>query len=132
MDQIENVKSVFLEEFKPIKDVFEIDILSYEEATDMNVKINRPGVYIFVNDKEVIRVGRSLYNAQSRSLEVIKYFKKYSEDDNTEGKKMHNFITNPSNRIIYITVENDKFYWTKTLESYLEDKLKPLIETSRR
>ena len=124
----EEIIELFKNEFGHFPDIFKISILSIEEAKNSNKEIERPGVYIFWGNNDIIRVGRSLYNARSRSNEVIKYFDLYPDDKGI----MREFQNDPASKIIYITVADDKFYWVKSYESFLELKLDPNIKTARR
>ncbi|GGG39836.1 hypothetical protein GCM10011414_06620 [Croceivirga lutea] len=122
------IKASFQEEFGSITHLFTIieePLSSLAACTKTHVY--NPGVYVFVLDNQVIKVGRHLTNSRKRALEHIR--------DNTSGKgvfQMKSLADKPETKVILFNVSDPKnYHWVAAVEIYLENKLEPLIKSGR-
>ena len=91
--------------------------------TSTKDEVVKPGVYVFWNKSEVIKVGRHLVNSRMRALQHIK------ADTGGIMKKLKNSKTA---KLILFNVKNEKdFHWVASLEIYLELNLNPKIKAHR-
>ncbi len=102
---------------------FSLIDLTVPQARQPHGKSDRPGVYIFWKNSQVIKVGRHLTNVRKRSLEHIR--------DNT-GNKMAALKDDNECHILLYTLEPSDDHWAATLEMFLEKKLNPAIKSNRR
>ncbi|WP_273566523.1 hypothetical protein [Maribacter halichondriae] len=119
--------NTFETEFKSISQKFVIIEEYLEDLAASKVDfIYNPGVYIFLFDNEVIKVGRHLTNSRKRALEHIR--------DNTENEdfEMSKMVGNKKSKVILLNVKdvNDK-HWVAAFEIFLEEKLNPKIRSKR-
>lgn len=119
---LDEVKQVFFNEFSSVKGKFQIVDLPVKEANKAHDLADRPGVYVYWKDNQVIKVGRHMTNARTRSLEHIR--------DNT-GNEMALLKDDPDCRILFFTVGKDDYHWIATPEIFLEVKLDPKIKSGR-
>lgn len=123
----EFVIKTFLSEFEPIVHKFVVlqeTAVTASESTKAFVW--HPGVYVWVKDNQVIKVGRHLENARKRALEHIR--------DNTRlgDLQMVNFENDPEAILLPFNVVNPKdFHWVAALEMFMETTLTPAIPGKR-
>ena len=118
----EEIKKIFFDEFGPVFSKFKIVEISITQAQSFHEEGDRPGVYVYWKDNQVIKVGRHLVNAKTRALEHIR--------DNTGGE-MALLKNDPNCHLILFTVEKNNFHWAATPEIFLELKLNPRIKSGR-
>ena len=127
--QIEKIKELFLKEFEPHKEKFNIYELTLKNAKESkDEKLCRPGVYVFWHpNRNVIKVGRHIVNSRKRALEHIR--------DNT-GKKMNGL--DDDTRIVLFNLNRNSvsqpyedLHWVFALEVFFELKLAPEIPSKR-
>lgn len=114
----------FKDEFKSLENKF--DIIELTGATIRSISDSRiinPGVYVFIKDDEVWRVGRSMKNARWRALQHFQ--------DNTAGK-MQKLDGDANATVLLFTIPEPKNeHWILALEKFFEDKLNPDIPPGR-
>lgn len=120
--------ALFKKEFEPIAHLFTIieePLSSLDYCTKTHVY--NPGVYVFVLDNQVIKVGRHLTNSRKRALEHIR--------DNTSGKgifEMKKLEDKPETKVILFNVADpNNYHWVAAVEIYLENNLEPVIKSGR-
>jgi len=87
-------------------------------------EISMPGVYVFWNNGEVLRVGRSLTNTRKRAMD---YYDKSVQFRNELLKDNKNL------RLMLLNVKTKKLlHWAAALEIYFEDNLNPKIKAKHR
>ena len=116
----EYIKKIVSVEFGKINEKFQILKINIAKARqDRTSGAAAPGVYIFLKDEQVIKVGRSLTNSRKRALEHI--------DANTGGE-MALLEGDESAQIILFNLMNtndtNDLHWVCALEVFLEIKLK--------
>ena len=135
----EKILELFEEEFGFLKDKFEImDLLANGSPLDYNtieyLKLPseennigwHPGVYLFIGNNSVYRVGVSVRNSRSRVMEHI-------ANETSQGEYSVLDIDKYEDKsIILFNVKdiNDR-HWLLSLEVFLEKSLKPLITSKR-
>jgi hypothetical protein len=129
----------FEKEFAHIASKFEImdllsnnSIMDYETieylklpSDDYNI-IWHPGVYVFIGNNKVYRVGVSLNNSRKRVMEHIKVQTRQDEycvEDISAFDDKATLLFNVKNK--------EDRHWLLALEVYLEQKFKPLIKANR-
>lgn len=92
---------------------------------DYNI-IWHPGVYVFIGNNSVYRVGVSLRNSRARVMEHL------DVGTQKDGHNIWDIDKYDDKSILLFNVKNklDK-HWLPALEIYLEEKFKPLISASR-
>ncbi len=123
----EKIIEIFKSEFEFIENKF---IIIEEKINNLKASrkefIYNPGVYIFIDNNLVIKVGRHFSNSRKRALEHIK------ANTKNELFEMKNLIHSHNSKVILINLKDNKeFHWIAAIEIYLEQKLKPLIKTKR-
>lgn len=135
----EKVISAFREEFHFVQEKFEImDLLANNSPMDYetinNLKLPsdnynivwHPGVYVFIGNNTVYRVGVSMRNSRWRVMQHLDACTSKNEHciwdiDKCEDKS-----------ILLFNVKNkDDRHWLLALETYLESKFDPLIDAGR-
>ena len=119
---IEEVKKIFYDEFGPVISKFEIVDIPLAQVQSFHEAADRPGVYVYWKDNQVIKVGRHLVNAKTKALEHIR--------DNTGGE-MAQLKDDPGCHLILFTVDQKDFHWTATPEIFLDLYLNPKIKNGR-
>lgn len=119
---LEEVKEVFSDEFRPILSKFEILDIPITKAKSFHEAGDRPGVYIYWKNNQVLKVGRHLVNARTRALEHIR--------DNTGGE-MDRLDNDPNCHLILFTVDKSDLHWAATPEMFLELRLSPKFKSGR-
>jgi hypothetical protein len=135
----QQVIEAFETEFGFIKEKFEImDILGNNSPMDYetieymklpNEEYNiiwHPGVYVFIGNNLVYRVGRSMGNSRAR---VMEHLLAGTRNDKHEIWDIDKY---PDKSILLINVKDraDK-HWLLALEIFLETKFNPLIKAKR-
>lgn len=123
----QDIKQIFNSEFSFITDKFVIieEILPNLKNSTKDY-IYHPGVYIFLFDSKVIKVGRHLTNSRKRALEHIKA---ETQKDDFNMKSLEN---NPNCKVILINLKSiEDYHWAASLEIFLEKKLNPQIKSKR-
>lgn len=121
MDIFLKIKNLFQSEFNDLTKLFNISEFSLDKTDEYmkNDDLAMPGVYVFVKDELVIRIGRSLSNSRKRALEHIQ--------DNTGGR-MRQLGYDPKTTLMLFNVKSgDDLHWVASLEIFFELKLKPEI-----
>ena len=135
----EQIIDAFELEFEFIKDKFEIiDLLSnnspmdYETVEclklptdDYNI-VWHPGVYMFIGNKSLYRVGVSMHNSRAR---VMQHLDACTEKDGFCVWDIDNF---PDKSIVLFNIKNklDK-HWLLAVEAFFEMKFEPKIKAGR-
>jgi hypothetical protein len=121
--KVEEITAILTKEFGPISSKFTLLDLTMTQATQAHSEADRPGVYVYWKNGQVIKVGRHLTNARTRALKHIR--------DNTEGK-MAALKNDSKCHILLYTLEPSACHWAAALEILFEGKLKPAIKSGRR
>lgn len=135
----EQIIQTFEEEFSFIKDKFEIiDILSHNTPMERDVIRNlelpsktynivwHPGVYVFIGNDTIYKVGVSMHNSRRRVMDHL-------EDKTGNNEHCIWDINNYSDKsILLFNVKdtNDK-HWLLALEAFFEIRFNPLIPSRR-
>ena len=129
----------FEQEFSFIKDKFEImDLLANDSpmknevieylklpSNDYNI-VWHPGVYAFLGNNIVYRVGVSMNNCRAK---VMQHLDDYTTKDNYCIWDIDKF---DDKSILLFNVKNkDDRHWLLALEVFFENKFKPLIKAGR-
>ena len=118
-----SIRRAFEREFWPVAGKFDQLTLSVSEANEsQDLRVARPGVYVWVTGGRVFKVGRSLTNARKRALEHIR--------DNTGGA-LKELSLKEDTHLMLFTVHQDDYHWPAALEVYLERVLDPEVKTKR-
>lgn len=121
--QIQEIKMVFDREFWSVAGKFDTIFLHGNEAWEsQDLRVARPGVYIWWKDGQVLKVGRNLTNARKRALEHVR--------DDT-GRSMAILKDDPKVQLILFTVHPKDYHWVAAVEIYLENELSPKIKSKR-
>lgn len=142
MEQKTNRKEImqlFEQEFGFIKDKFEImDLLAngspldystieyLKLPSDDNNIVWHPGVYIFIGNNEVYRVGVSMRNSRSRVMDHI-------ANETSQGDYCVLDIDQFEDKAILLfnVKEKENRHWLLSLEAFFEKSLNPLIKARR-
>jgi len=136
---IEKVKKLVLDEFGHIIDKIEfLDLLENGKELDYdhietlklpNDSYNivwHPGVYVFLGNNQIYRVGVSVKNSRAR---VLQHIYEGTRGNGHEVCDINNFA---DRAILLINVKNlEDRHWLLSIEMYLEEKLEPLIRAKR-
>ena len=110
----EYIKDIVSAEFGKINEKFQILTINIAKARqDKTPGAAAPGVYVFLKDEQIIKVGRSLTNSRKRALEHIVA--------NTGGEMA--MLEGDESAHIILFNTND-LHWVCALEVFLEIKLK--------
>lgn len=135
----EHVITAFKEEFHFVQDKFEIidllgnnspmdyDTIHYLKlpSDDYNI-VWHPGVYLFIGNNTVYRVGVSMINGRSR---VMDHLEACTSAGDCGIWDINNF---DDKSILLFTIKNtNDRHWLLALEAYLEEKFMPLIKSLR-
>ncbi|RJX17072.1 MAG: hypothetical protein C4575_14150 [Desulforudis sp.] len=123
---INELKDLFEQEFKIIRDIFAVLIVPAPDAAKSNEKyIWHPGVYVWWHPEYgVVKVGRHFTNSRKRALEHIR--------DNTDNK-LRDIGQDTSAKLILINVKDLKdYHWVAAVEIFLEDNTDPKIKSKRK
>lgn len=135
----EEIMRLFEEEFGFLKDKFEImDLLAngspldyktieyLKLPSDENNIVWHPGVYLFIGNNSVYRVGVSVRNSRSRVMEHI-------ANETSQGDYCVLDIDQFEDKAILLFNVKDKEHkhWLLSLETFFERSLKPLIKAKR-
>lgn len=135
----ERVLNEFFLEFGPIKDQFEvIDLLGNNSPMDYEVIkylklpseenniVWHPGVYVFLGNNQVYRVGVSVRNSRAR---VMQHIKVSTQKNGFSIKDINNY---PDKSILLFNIKDPKdIHWLLALELFFERKLDPKIKAGR-
>lgn len=117
------IQRVFEREFWHVAGKFDILLLNGTEAwKSQDLRVARPGVYVWLNAGQVMKVGRHLTNARARALEHVR--------DNT-GQQLAALKDAPETQLMLFTVVNEDRHWAAALEIYLENRLEPVVRSKR-
>ena len=129
----------FESEFRFLKDKFEIiDLLANNTPMDYETFeylklpseqyniVWHPGVYIFIGNNELYRVGVSMRNSRSRVMEHL------AAKTSKNGHCIWDIDNFPDKSILLFNVRNrDDRHWLLSLEVFLETKFQPKIKAGR-
>lgn len=115
------IQRVFEREFWHVAGKFDILLLNGTEAwKSQDLRVARPGVYVWLRAGNVIKVGRHLINARKRALEHVR-----------DRVEMHDLKDAHEAQLMLFTVLPDDRHWAAAVEIYLEDALDPAIKSKR-
>ena len=135
----QQVIDAFKKEFSFLKDKFEIidllansspmdnEVIEYLKLPSENYNIVwHPGVYLFIGNNSLYRVGVSMNNSRGRVMAHLKactHKNGYSiwDIDKFEDKSI----------LLFNVKEKSDRHWLLALEAFLETKFKPLIKAGR-
>ncbi len=134
------VISAFQEEFSFIKDKFEImnllpkgvhmnekEIEEIKLPSPENNMVWHPGVYVFIANDKVYRVGVSINNSRARVLQHLKACTHYN------SHQVWHLNKHEDRAILLFNVKNSSDrHWLLALEVFLETKFLPLIPAKRK
>ena len=135
----EQIIRMFESEFGFIQDKFEImDLLGNNSpmdyktieflalpSKDYNI-VWHAGVYLFIGNDQVYRVGVSLKNSRHRVMQHL------DVGTSKDGNSVMDIDKYPDKSILLFNVKNmEDRHWLLALEAYFEEKLNPLIKASR-
>ena len=137
---VNQVQESFEKEFHFIKDKFVVlDLLENQSPMELDAvrklklpidgedMVWHPGVYVFIGDGAVYRVGRSLDNSRKRVMEHLV--------DRTEfkGIGVWDIKDMADKAILLFNLKNPKedIHWLAALEIFLEREFKPKIPSGR-
>lgn len=135
----EEVVNVFQQEFGFLSKKFEIiDLLGNNRPLDIetikNLKLPypkknlvwHPGVYVFIGNGTVYRVGRSLTNSRKR---VLEHLTDRTSFNNVGVWDIEDF---PDKAILLFNlIDKEDIHWLAALEIFLERKYSPKIPSGR-
>lgn len=135
----QQVIDAFNEEFSFLKDKFEImDLLAngtqMESVAISNLKLPsdeynivwHPGVYVFIGNNCVYRVGVSMRNSRER---VMQHLNDWTTKD---GHCIYDIDKHEDKSILLFNFkERQNHHWLLALEVFLENKFTPLIRAGR-
>jgi hypothetical protein len=135
----DDIINAFNTEFGFIKNKFElIDLLDNNSPMNYDIIKNlwlpsdnynivwHPGVYIFIGNNSVYRVGVSIHNSRARVLEHLK------NSTTKNGYCIWDIDKYQDKSILLFNVKNKADnYWLLALEMFLEKKFKPKIPAAR-
>lgn len=121
---LEEIKNIFISEFREISNKFQIhDIRLIDAPYDKTPGAASPSVYIFIHDEKVIMVGRHLQNSRKRALEHVVA---------DTGGKMASLKNDAAVRLVLFNICDIKdLHWVFALEVYFEQNLQPEIRSAR-
>jgi hypothetical protein len=135
----EEIIAAFRTEFHFIQDRFEImDLLEngsmdYETIGALKLPTNdfnivwHPGVYVFLGNNYVYRVGVSMRNSRGRVMQHLEAC------TSGNGHCIWDIEKHPDGSILLFNVrDKTDNHWLLSLEVYLENKFKPLIKAKRK
>lgn len=139
MSNIKNeVLVAFKKEFGDLKEKFEaIDLLEQKEGMDYNYQflevdserknvISNPGVYMFLGNDHVYRVGKSSRNCINRVKEHLDNW------TSADGHCIWDIDKYGDKSILLLNVKDrSDAHWVLSLEAFFESKFKPLIKAKR-
>lgn len=135
----DNVISAFKQEFSFLQDKFEImDLLANGSPMDWdtintirlpthdNNIVWHPGVYVFIGNNCIYRVGVSMTNSRARVMEHLRDWTAKN------GHCIWDIDKHDDKSILLFNIKNtaDR-HWLLSLETYLEIKFEPLIKAGR-
>lgn len=135
----DEIISAFKDEFNSIQDKFEIlDLL--ENNTKMDSKtiellklpsddyniVWHPGVYFFLGDNKVYRVGVSMRNSRYR---VMQHLNAYTSKNGYSIWDINNY--QDKSILLFNVKEIANRHWLLSIETFFEEKYKPLIRAGR-
>lgn len=131
--RIDEIRAKFWEEFSPLDDRFDFEVVNLKEARDEDFdEPYRPGVYVIWNDRTVYKVGRHLSDARMRALQH------FTDNTSKDGIEISSIENDPNTRLLLFLVNKkedetpDDLHWVMALEDYLEQVLYPEIPAGRR
>lgn len=135
----EKLINAFEAEFSFVKDKFELmDLLANGQAMDYNEFENlklpsddynivwHPGVYLFIGNNSLYRVGVSMKNSRARVMEHL-------DNCTSDGKHAIWDIDKYDDKAILLFNVKDLAdrHWLLSLEAFFETKFSPLIKAKR-
>lgn len=122
--RIDEIRALFWKEFSSLADRFRFMCLTLKQARDSSFEEPaRPGVYVFWNGGEVVKVGRSFTNARKRALEHVQ--------DNTGGGMQALGESADARLLLFLVDDDEDIHWPAALEVFLEQRLNPRISSKR-
>lgn len=85
-----------------------------------------PGVYVWINENRVIKVGRHLENSRKRALEHIRDNTNFEEYQMVDLRDREDVVL-----LLFNLIEPSDFHWAAAVEMHLETVLKPAIRSKR-
>jgi hypothetical protein len=136
----EYVIQTFLQEFKPVAEKF-IVLQETAATAEKSTKafVWHPGVYVWIKDNRVIKVGRHLENSRKRALEHLNYgpdnttLQSFKGWDNDRAVSLFEF-DDPDQTILLlfnVVYRETDFHWPAAVEIFLEETLKPALRARR-
>lgn len=139
MNKKEEVLQKFQSEFGVLAEKFEImDLLAdgtpmeyhpirlAKLPTDQNNIVWHPGVYVFIGNESVYKVGVSVRNRRARVMQHLKV------NTRKNGISVMDIKDAPDRAILLFNVKNLKDnHWLLALECFLEKELNPKIKSDR-
>jgi hypothetical protein len=121
---VEEITKIAKDEFGVIFRLFTVKVLKMNEVRNSNdPEVPLPGVYVYLKEGKVIKVGRHIQNSRKRALEHIR------DNTNNEMKLLDN---DPNTTLILYNVKRlEKIHWLFSLEVFLEKELEPTISSKR-
>jgi hypothetical protein len=137
--QVQDIISDFQDEFGAVAEKFEImDLLSngsemrYNTIESLKMPspeyniVWHPGVYFFIGNSKLYRVGVSMRNSRARVLQHLK------AGTGKDGYNIWDIDKFNDKSILIINVKNrEDRHWLLAIEAYFEMKYKPLIRAGR-
>ena len=126
-----DIVSLFSSEFASIKDRFNIIELHMNYAEQDNSKeAAMPGVYVYLKDNKVWKVGRHLVNSRKRAIEHVNVKR--------TDYKVVNLKSDPEAVLLLFNLKEhapkngvDFRHWVAALEIFFELRLDPLEKSDR-
>lgn len=124
---IEDVKNLFLSEFREISDKFAIIEVSLNKAAeDKSEYVWHPGVYVFWSNNKVIKVGRHLENSRKRALDHV------TADMHNEEFTIAKLANEEETILLLFNLKDHQDrHWAAALEIFFEERLQPAIKSKR-
>jgi hypothetical protein len=123
----EYVIQTFLQEFKPVAEKF-IVIQETAATAEKSTKafVWHPGVYVWIKDNRVIKVGRHLENSRKRALEHLRDNTQFEEFQMVDYRDWEDALL-----LLFNLIEPSNSHWVAAAEMYLETVLEPAIRSKR-
>ena len=124
----EHVERLFRREFGPLAERFKTHLFEGEDAkSTVGPEAPRPGVYVWIANGQVCKVGKSQSNSLERARDHLRV------KDGTGPKLRKAFEGDPRPMLLLFNVtNNENCHWVPALESFLEGQLTPLVKAGRR
>ena len=136
----EIIIQTFLSEFQPIAHKFVVlQETALSAADSIKAFVWHPGVYVWVKDNRVIKVGRHLENSRKRALEHLNFHAESNSPKSFKGWESNLPVErfpfdNPSeiSVLLFNVVHLSDCHWVAAVEIFMEEALKPEIRSARK